>query len=381
MSETADRWAAQPGPAKLLAAARDLLEEKRTGDRVTVHTQLTDTERAQVGRFLGLAWVTSGKPVALGALRAALARVDDTLDDLLVRLGGPLDDRPAQRARDTAATAAAVYAAYQILTTAGIPDHAVALARQRQWLGRPGGHELHDRAAALARLWASLPARPPQQSRTTRPLSEFANTEAGGTHNLDRDADLGRLASRLLAAAAAEPQQAATAADQALYAAPWREVWATYGIACDEVSSTVLVWNLRLAGTAAAAAITQAAAEYGEPVWLTARSLRGDWHPQPGTVTVRVCENPAVVETAANQLGATGQPVVCIYGRPSSAAWTLLRGLAAANVLLLITADRDNAGKRFLSELLELPNAEEWLPDVDGLHEEARLAQLIADLG
>ena len=37
-----------------------------------------------------------------------------------------------------------------------------------------------------------------------------------------------------------------------------------------------------------------------------------------------------------------------------SAAWTLLRGLAAAGVQLRISADRDTAGRGFLTEMLAL---------------------------
>ncbi|MET8198057.1 DUF2399 domain-containing protein [Micromonospora taraxaci] len=95
---------------------------------------------------------------------------------------------------------------------------------------------------------------------------------------------------------------------------------------------------------------------------------------------VRVCENPAIVEAAANRHGAAGMPLVCIYGRPSVAAWMLLRGLAAAGTRLLVTADRDKVGQQFLSELLTLTTATEWLPDADGIYEEARLDELLADL-
>jgi hypothetical protein len=95
---------------------------------------------------------------------------------------------------------------------------------------------------------------------------------------------------------------------------------------------------------------------------------------------VRVCENPAIIETAAAELATGCLPLVCIYGQPSSAAWTLLRGLATAGIKLLVTVDRDNAGLRFLTELLALPGAQEWLPDADGMYEEARLADLLADL-
>jgi hypothetical protein len=148
-------------------------------------------------------------------------------------------------------------------------------------------------------------------------------------------------------------------------------------VACDEVSSTVLVLNVTLAGAAAAAALTRA--EPGEPVWLTARAMRGQWAPA-GLTVVRVCENPAVVEAAADAHRAACSPLVCTYGRPSQAAWTLLRGLAASGVQLLVTADRDAAGRRFLSDLLALPGASAWLPAVAGVYEEDRLEALLADL-
>jgi len=40
----------------------------------------------------------------------------------------------------------------------------------------------------------------------------------------------------------------------------------------------------------------------------------------------------------------------------------------------------DTAGRGFLTDMLVLPGATEWLPDADGRYEEARLEALIADL-
>ena len=50
----------------------------------------------------------------------------------------------------------------------------------------------------------------------------------------------------------------------------WRAAWASVGVACDRVSSTVLVLNLPLLGSPALQAVT---AVPGEPTWLTARTL------------------------------------------------------------------------------------------------------------
>jgi uncharacterized protein (TIGR02679 family) len=372
MSAATDRWAAQPGPHKVLTGVRELLQERRTGNGVTVRVELTATERTQLARYLGLAWDTSGQPVTLGKLRTALTRAGDDLLDLLTRTGGTIDDVRGRREQAAARTAATIDAAYTSLTAAGLPDHATHLARKRRWLGTDPDTATR-RSDDLQHLWHTLPG-------TGRPLAEIANTLYSDPHRLDRDHDLGRIAARLLAAATATADNAASAADTALTADRWRHVWAEHGISCDEVSATVLILNLPLTGKAPATRIAGAAAEHGEPVWLTSRSLRGDWQPAPELTVVRVCENPAIAEAAAEQLGTACQPLVCIYGRPSSAAWTLLRGLATAGVQLRVTADRDTAGRGFLTEMLALPGATEWLPDADGLFEEARLQALIADL-
>jgi uncharacterized protein (TIGR02679 family) len=368
---TIDMWAQLPGPAKILAAARDALEHRRTGPGVTLKVDLEPAARAQVARLLGLAWDTSGDPVRLGRLRKALAKGGDDLISLLERIGGPLVDRIAAKADADAAAQARIDAAYQQLTGACVPTHAVALARDRRWLDRAGA-PIPGRADNLVRLWKALPG-------GNRPLPELANQVFADPHALDRDTELGRAAARLLAAAT-NPENPAAAAAAALTADRWRSVWAQHEVLCDEVSSTVLVLNLRLTGSAAAALIATAAAGCGEPVWLTARSLRGVWAPAEPRVEVRVCENPAIIEAAANRHGRDGLPLVCVYGRPSVAAWILLRGLAAAGTQLLVTADRDTAGQQILTELLALSTAAPWLPETDGAYEEARLDALVDDL-
>ena len=373
MSEAADRWAGRPGPRKVLDAARQQLQEGNNGDAVRLRVQLSEAERTHVARLLGTIWDASGKPVTLGKLRSAITRLDDNLLDLLTRTGGPVEPVREQREQAAAQAAAILEAAYTLLRNAGIPAHAVALARERRWLERPKPEEATSKAEDLRRLWNVLPG-------GTRPLAELATSLYADPHRLDRGLDLGRTAARLLAAAAVAPDDAGTAADTALTASRWRQVWAHFGVNCDEVSATVLVLNLRLSGAAAAVAIANAAADFGEPVWLTSRSLRGEWKAVAEQVVIRVCETPAIAEAAAERLGRASLPLVCIYGRPSSAAWTLLHGLASSGVHLLVTADRDSAGTGFLIEMLALATATEWLQDVEGLYEEARLEAMIADL-
>lgn len=91
------------GPTRVLDAARTGLEAGSTGDRVRVRATLDTAGRDQVGRLLGLPWVSSGKPVTLGLLRAACARNGTELMLLLEALGGPLRDRRAEKADADAA--------------------------------------------------------------------------------------------------------------------------------------------------------------------------------------------------------------------------------------------------------------------------------------
>ena len=96
------RWAALPGPAATLLAARRLLEAGTSGDRVTVGERLHGPDRDQVGRLLGLTWATSTKPVTLRLLRAACARSGVQLPTLLEAIGGPLRDLRAEKQGNTA---------------------------------------------------------------------------------------------------------------------------------------------------------------------------------------------------------------------------------------------------------------------------------------
>jgi len=118
----------------------------------------------------------------------------------------------------------------------------------------------------------------------------------------------------------------------------------------------------------------------GEPVWLSLRSVTGDASLARPT-DVYVCENPTVVEAAADRLGADSRPLVCTYGRPDAAALTLLRALARS-ARLHLHADGDPAGWSIVNGLVaDLPGAVFWrMPDGLTAYEEEILDDLIADL-
>jgi uncharacterized protein (TIGR02679 family) len=167
-------------------------------------------------------------------------------------------------------------------------------------------------------------------------------------------------------------------------------------VLCDEVSSRVLCLNVRLAGTAPAVAIANAAP--GKPTWLTLRSLNGTLSGVPGRVFV--CENPPVVEAAADALGAGCPPLVCTDGVPTAAVLELLNRLVASGCDLWVRADFDAAGRTVVETIrARVGSITPWRfdrrtyeavsgRDVDSLagalpvvvHEEALLARLIDDL-
>lgn len=385
-------WAALPGPARVLDAARARLEAGHTGDRVRVAVALSSGDRNQLGRLLGLSWAASDKDVTLGLLRAACTRSSINLDTLLITVGGPMRDLRAEKDTALHATQRRRDDARIALLNAGAAAPVVDLVLRRRWLGAPDDPNFAARVEPLTRLIRRLPG-------DGILLANLAQELTGDPHALDRDRVLGRAAARVLAATLAhdagpsaqdesdhgtDAGALAAAADRVGTAAGWRAAWSSAGVSCDQLSSTVLVLNVTVTDAGPAGALLRAAAEQAEPLWLTARTLRTNWPPPAGTlagVLVRVCENPSVVEAAAEELGLGCPPLVCTYGRPSLAALELLRGLAVAGARLEVSADRDLAGRSIETELLRLlPEAAAWLPDAPGMFEEQRLPAFLHDL-
>jgi len=210
-----------------------------------------------------------------------------------------------------------------------------------------------------------------------RRLAELAAALFRDPHALDRSTPLGRACVRSL-----ELRRAVTEGgsyrDPLEDAQLWSAAWVGAGVICDAVSAQVLVLNLPLTGNAPAVRLCHAAP--GEPVWLTLRSLRGDWG-LAGGAEVFVCENPTVLEAAADRHGAASRPLVCTFGLPSQAAWELLTGLG--DVRCHVRADGDVVGWRIVNQLRDrLPGALTWrMPEGCTAYEEELLEDLLSDLG
>lgn len=380
-------WAGQDGPGKLLVAMRSRLEARRLGPRSRVEVELSLAERRQVERLLTAGWAQSGAPVSTRELRLGLEQNGCSLEHLLTAVSGPLRNLPDERRqlrRGLGHERLVALEQLRGLLGVALPDEFVAEVNEvlLRWVLRR--RPALERAAQIASAVDALPA-----DGDVVLLPVLAARIAQDAHALDRSKPLGRALARFLSiraalANAAEPASAGNGLlftdwqDPLTSSERWRLAWASGGVACDTVSSQVLVLNLALAGDAPAVRLCSAAV--GEPLWLSLRSLKGSLSMAAPT-DVFVCENPSVVEAAADRLGERCAPLVCTFGRPSLAALQLLKALAPMAGLHL-RADGDATGWAIVTSLAAtFPAAERWrMPSGFSAFEEEVLDILIEDL-
>ncbi|ASU81689.1 hypothetical protein CDO52_01765 [Nocardiopsis gilva YIM 90087] len=378
-------WADQPGPAKVINEVRKRALRNASTETGSLRCSLTPDERTQVGRLLGVQWVLSERPVRLRDLNAALAPHGHTARTVAEAVHGPIvpnsekhrsQELRADKERDEARV---------ILRAVDAPVSWL----EDPWLPRPGDGELVGLIRQVAKVWEARP-----DIAEPRRLAVLAAHVCGDAHALDDRRQLGKAVARLAATVhdLDRPTRTGTA---------WRAAWKAIGVLCDEVSSCVLVLNLRLAGTASA--VLQATASPGEPVWLSSRALGGDWKVAAPT-PVFVCENPTVVEAAADRWGSSCHSMVCTNGIASTAALELVRGLAESGCPIYARADFDRTGFVIVDQVRSVaPAAHPWRFDAETysranpahrltdtpftresiqqpVHEEAILAFLLADL-
>jgi uncharacterized protein (TIGR02679 family) len=135
-------------------------------------------------------------------------------------------------------------------------------------------------------------------------------------------------------------------------------------VARDELSSRVLTLGLPGSGNGAVGRMLAAARDEGEPAVLTLRQTARRV-PDLGIHDrlVRVCENPAVLAAAADELGPGCPPLICTEGTLSTAARGLLRHLLDRGCRLAFHGDFDWGGVRIATGLLHLFDATPWRYD------------------
>jgi uncharacterized protein (TIGR02679 family) len=199
-----------------------------------------------------------------------------------------------------------------------------------------------------------------------RPLPSFAQATCGDPHALD---DNTRLSNRVLRAVAVlRDCPVPTDAESR------RALWEAVGVACDTLSTAVLVAGLRPVVEGPLGATLRAWADAGQAAWITMAQLRtsrvatGEDDlmlsvlqpsalPVAGRERVWVVENPSVVAEALGRFGAACPPIVCTSGWPTSAAIQLLRDLTAGGAALRYHGDLDGEGVRIAAHVMQRTSA------------------------
>jgi uncharacterized protein (TIGR02679 family) len=327
----------------LTTTVRAAWERNLAARRITIALSgLSDEEIAAMADFLR--WPTHRS----GNVTISLTRIDTLLRvsglsaglaACLTATGGPLRDETGRRRADKAARSAANdelwAAAAEHPASQHHPPILAWLAEERRTGRLPADSD--ERRRVLFDTLAVLAALPDQGTG----LARLANRVLGDAHALDD----GPVQAAVLRALAWLGDQR----DLPVGAARRRLLWESSGVALDTVSSTVLALGLTLPGTGPVVAALATLAEAGLPARFTLGQIRHylDFertHGDDTPASVFVCENPSVVEAAAEALGPRSAPLICSEGRPSVAAGLLLQELREAGSVLRYHGDFDWPG-------------------------------------
>ncbi|MDI2125102.1 TIGR02679 family protein [Yinghuangia seranimata] len=341
--------------AELWRRARQRLE--RNGVDLATSIRLDDLDIAQRQAVT----VLLGKPLQLsGPVSVRLTELDARLRssaaqrglvDVLAALGPPVRDRRAERtARDRQRHD--LWDGAYALAAAAFPDDAqtwIDSLRRGGALGRVDAGIAERLLAQAVRVVTTLDALPED---AVLGRGELAADVTGTAHGLDDGTLLARIVLRLYAARQGLDRVP-------LEAAARRALWQAAGATTDQVSSTVLTLGLRPVGRGVVEDGLRARADAAYESHLTERDLariRGPLVPEGAVVSV--CENPRVVEAAADR--AVGTALVCTAGSPATVVQVLLARLAAGGALLRYHGDFDWPGVALAHRVFTRHGADPW---------------------
>jgi uncharacterized protein (TIGR02679 family) len=240
-----------------------------------------------------------------------------------------------------------------------------------EWWNRPHARSTLKRLAGADPTAARTLAAQARAVLTALPadgvsLPILAARTTGDAHALDADRPLGRLVLAATEEWARERAKDPESAGILPKSEQRREQWRELGVSLDELSSRVLATGLPgdARGEAGLARLLAIARAHGEPLALTLRQIQQAAE-APGCFGVGrgevfVCENPAVVEAAARELGPACPPLICVEGHLSVAARALLRALRAHGAEFRYHGDFDWGGIRIANSVFELTEATAW---------------------
>lgn len=359
----------RPGLTRLWTAARTRLERNGLRPTGTVRLQHLDAPEREALSLL-LARPVTGPTVTIGLpdldarLRASAA--GRGLAATLEELGPPLTDRRALRDAAAAERAHVWSTARTELESTSLSSRPWA-ARWLEDLRRGGTLTRQDPRTAttvVTQAIRTLAALFPDGEAHPAPVSwgrgELATRVTGSAHGLDDGTLLSRLVLRGIALAHDTdfPSDAPTR----------RALWRAASVSPDEVSGTVLTYGLRPTGDTWQEKALRERADHRRETHLTLRDLRTLHLKMPPGTRVHVCENPRVVEAAADT--ARTAPLVCTSGSATTVVLTLLDALAASGCAFAYHGDFDWPGIALANRITRRYAAEPWrmrAPDYEHL--------------
>ncbi len=344
-----------PDYRTLFASVRRRFEETGSRPKSVTLRDLDEPERRALADLYG--W----KVLPRATVRIDLERLDRTLQASRFRtglqgvieiLGGPVTDRKALRRREQAARE-------ELWERARAHPAVRAMPALRIWLDDIRSLGLLPRAAraagmeesSLLNLALGLLSRLPAEGLL---LSVLAAEVTGDAHALDPGKPVAGIVLRAVMRLVGLEELPSTSSER-------RALWNRVGVLCDPLSSHVLVVGLSPGGGSRLSGCLREASNAGEPVRITLRELERHSLSVPTGMRVHVCENPAVVATAADRLAGACPPLVCTDGVPSVAVWALLKTLRRGGAKICFHCDFDWGGIRIGEQLVERVSAIPWM--------------------
>jgi len=333
-----ERYAA-PEYKRLLDAARQSLE--RTGGDLTRMVTVKTPDGKERRAIIGL--TGHYRPEGVSVLAVRLADIDQAIREttghglahLLAQLGPPLKDRPAEKKRLADGREAALRSAEESFLNARgwFQAWLAELAADGTLTRLVNAGEIDQiRQAARVLEWVEqrieLKAAPAQ-------LAELAATITGDTKALNHGTSLATLVLRALAFR--------LGADRPRTTEERRDLWDRNGIIVDDLASRVLVLNLTASGAGLGEWLSGAKA-LGVPLYVTLHQLVTLPVAIGSHQRVHICENPAVLRRAAEELGAAASTLICTEGQPSTAFHRLAKAIRRAHGELSYHGDFDWPG-------------------------------------
>jgi uncharacterized protein (TIGR02679 family) len=310
-------------------------------------TGLTDPGRVALADLLGLDRLPGPDvDVTLGRLEQAVRAVSGReLHDLVTQLVGPVENRAARR-EDHDRRRAEVWTWLErhpvVRAEPSLADWAAQLRRAGLVNGSP-----ERTRSALERTLAVLDALPGDGL----PLPVLADRVLGDPHALDEGHRVPAWVLRAVACRFGLPYDPAAR----------RELWERSGVACDALSSTVLVAGLCPASPSVAGQLLRLSARAGEAAVLTLVQVRALVAGlAPFADDLWAVENPSVLALAADRFGPRCPPIVCLSGWPSAAGMLLLRNVNALGTRIHYHGDLDGDGVRIAAHVLAKAGAGPW---------------------